>query len=503
MSSIAGASNPAKILKDLSAPISTPVPFKFLYAVDNFSSLEFESHTEQLNYYNSVIKTNFVQKLAKIIADPANTTKNYSKANSVLTVATLCVYALSRLSKVAALRSAILNQEKNILPNILTVLNHPHTTEHFYSQATLLNLLVDWSNSAQVCEIFIDTQRTANKLVECYEQAESKAAKLSEKKDDTSNALNSVSVSVRVYSIAILANAVTLIDLDKTPYFDKLNSAGAVKLAAHIYKTALLDDLLLQAAKFLLNFAKIGETYKEIIIKALGSFGYAMGAATSDNRSLAEMSKQLLILFPVGEIAQNGGAAAVLEHDKKFSQASNDNNANNSEQSNEASQQMSSANREKAGAGTAEEKKKKSEESTDLPRSITVLPAADREIFANRMAQLKQYSKSNKATGNSLIANKKVETATATSTAAGEANSTGNKFATINIPHNAAQGKATVTASAPTTSSNDSNTCDHCGKNGAAIKLLVCGRCKSASYCSKECQTTAWKTHKTVCAAAK
>ena len=27
-------------------------------------------------------------------------------------------------------------------------------------------------------------------------------------------------------------------------------------------------------------------------------------------------------------------------------------------------------------------------------------------------------------------------------------------------------------------------------------KLLQCGRCKSAFYCSRECQNNAWKTHK-------
>ena len=30
-------------------------------------------------------------------------------------------------------------------------------------------------------------------------------------------------------------------------------------------------------------------------------------------------------------------------------------------------------------------------------------------------------------------------------------------------------------------------------------KLLRCGRCKSASYCSKECQAQAWKGHKATC----
>jgi len=42
--------------------------------------------------------------------------------------------------------------------------------------------------------------------------------------------------------------------------------------------------------------------------------------------------------------------------------------------------------------------------------------------------------------------------------------------------------------------------CDHCGAPQAPGKnLLRCSKCKQASYCSKECQIKAWKTHKKEC----
>ena len=45
--------------------------------------------------------------------------------------------------------------------------------------------------------------------------------------------------------------------------------------------------------------------------------------------------------------------------------------------------------------------------------------------------------------------------------------------------------------------------CAHCGatapESPGAVKLLRCGRCKSAFFCSAECQRAAWKTHKAVC----
>eukprot|EP00747_Dinoflagellata_sp_TGD_P167157 gnl/TRDRNA2_/TRDRNA2_191103_c0_seq1.p1 gnl/TRDRNA2_/TRDRNA2_191103_c0~~gnl/TRDRNA2_/TRDRNA2_191103_c0_seq1.p1 ORF type:complete len:472 (+),score=100.39 gnl/TRDRNA2_/TRDRNA2_191103_c0_seq1:33-1418(+) len=39
--------------------------------------------------------------------------------------------------------------------------------------------------------------------------------------------------------------------------------------------------------------------------------------------------------------------------------------------------------------------------------------------------------------------------------------------------------------------------CDKCDKEFE--KLLVCGRCKNAFYCSQKCQTDAWKNHKNIC----
>lgn len=42
--------------------------------------------------------------------------------------------------------------------------------------------------------------------------------------------------------------------------------------------------------------------------------------------------------------------------------------------------------------------------------------------------------------------------------------------------------------------------CEHCSKCGPRFKK--CGRCKLVYYCGVECQTAAWKDHKTECAAA-
>ena len=42
------------------------------------------------------------------------------------------------------------------------------------------------------------------------------------------------------------------------------------------------------------------------------------------------------------------------------------------------------------------------------------------------------------------------------------------------------------------------DTCSHCGKRSAALKL--CSRCKKASYCGAECQNSGWKGHKKNCA---
>jgi hypothetical protein len=42
--------------------------------------------------------------------------------------------------------------------------------------------------------------------------------------------------------------------------------------------------------------------------------------------------------------------------------------------------------------------------------------------------------------------------------------------------------------------------CDGCFRNLAAAERKVCGACRRAAYCSKECQVQAWKSHKPVCA---
>jgi hypothetical protein len=40
-------------------------------------------------------------------------------------------------------------------------------------------------------------------------------------------------------------------------------------------------------------------------------------------------------------------------------------------------------------------------------------------------------------------------------------------------------------------------TCTHC--NNAFPNLLLCGRCKFAAYCNKDCQKADWKWHKAIC----
>ncbi|KZV91567.1 hypothetical protein EXIGLDRAFT_676002 [Exidia glandulosa HHB12029] len=39
--------------------------------------------------------------------------------------------------------------------------------------------------------------------------------------------------------------------------------------------------------------------------------------------------------------------------------------------------------------------------------------------------------------------------------------------------------------------------CDFCGQRG--VPLSICARCHTTRYCSRDCQRTAWKTHKTAC----
>jgi MYND finger len=41
--------------------------------------------------------------------------------------------------------------------------------------------------------------------------------------------------------------------------------------------------------------------------------------------------------------------------------------------------------------------------------------------------------------------------------------------------------------------------CHKCGSTTSNRKLLTCSQCKTATYCSRECQRNAWKTHKRTC----
>ncbi len=39
--------------------------------------------------------------------------------------------------------------------------------------------------------------------------------------------------------------------------------------------------------------------------------------------------------------------------------------------------------------------------------------------------------------------------------------------------------------------------CDSCGTSGANFSR--CARCRTAIYCSRDCQTKDWPNHKTIC----
>jgi hypothetical protein len=55
------------------------------------------------------------------------------------------------------------------------------------------------------------------------------------------------------------------------------------------------------------------------------------------------------------------------------------------------------------------------------------------------------------------------------------------------------------------TTKNLCHLCEACGKTNGGLfkgkKLLKCGGCKFANYCSKECQRSHWKVHKPMCKA--
>ena len=44
--------------------------------------------------------------------------------------------------------------------------------------------------------------------------------------------------------------------------------------------------------------------------------------------------------------------------------------------------------------------------------------------------------------------------------------------------------------------------CDRCGVVKGRNAMLRCGRCRTALYCSAECQKADWATHKRVCCSA-
>ncbi|EJD39086.1 hypothetical protein AURDEDRAFT_128526 [Auricularia subglabra TFB-10046 SS5] len=45
----------------------------------------------------------------------------------------------------------------------------------------------------------------------------------------------------------------------------------------------------------------------------------------------------------------------------------------------------------------------------------------------------------------------------------------------------------------------EASQCNNCWVAQSEVKLFLCGKCKAAKYCSKECQKVAWKDHKTHC----
>jgi hypothetical protein len=42
-------------------------------------------------------------------------------------------------------------------------------------------------------------------------------------------------------------------------------------------------------------------------------------------------------------------------------------------------------------------------------------------------------------------------------------------------------------------------TCDTCKKRSSYTKMKKCSRCRSATYCSVECQKQDWNRHKATC----
>lgn len=66
----------------------------------------------------------------------------------------------------------------------------------------------------------------------------------------------------------------------------------------------------------------------------------------------------------------------------------------------------------------------------------------------------------------------------------------------------ATNSSASSSASAASSASSSSSSCSNpaCQAADLLTKLLLCGRCRKAQYCSQTCQKLHWKTHKQECA---
>jgi len=72
---------------------------------------------------------------------------------------------------------------------------------------------------------------------------------------------------------------------------------------------------------------------------------------------------------------------------------------------------------------------------------------------------------------------------------------------TTNKKNSASNNSTNTTSTTSTISSHSNNNSNNTKACGACSKpaSLLCGRCKAVSYCSKNCQSSHWNTHKKVC----